>query len=165
MVKFLGSILFVSLIIDSVVSVNLPFYVISDTTNWVEGPSSSSGMFSIVTSTDSLWTASIPGANWIWDFSGSGPIGVGNFYKYFFIAGSPTSSTLEIAADGIFKTFINGQTISCDDTTGNTYLNKITCYPTLSAFVSGINVFHVEVTNASQGNCGLLYKLYVVSTY
>lgn len=165
MARLLSGIFFVLLIINSVISITLPFYIVSETSNWVEGPSSSSGKFSVVTTTDNAWTASIPGASWIWDISGSGPAGVGKFYKYFYVAGTPSSSSLDIAADGVFKTFLNGQTIGCDDTSGTTYGSVKKCTPDTAIFVSGINVFHIEVTNASDGNCGLLYKLYVVSNY
>jgi hypothetical protein len=165
MAKLLSAIFFVSLINYSLASTTLPFYIVSDTSNWVEGPSLSTGKFSVVTTTDSDWTASIPGASWIWETSGSSSVGVTKFYKYFFIAGTPTSSSLEIAADATFTTFLNGELIGCNDSTGNTYNTALTCTPATSLFVSGVNVFHIEVTSTSTNNCGLLYKLYVVSNY
>ncbi|OMJ90364.1 hypothetical protein SteCoe_7279 [Stentor coeruleus] len=144
----------------------LAFFITSDTSNWLEGPSTPSGAFAIVTATNGAWTSSITGASWIWDIaSGAGPSGNGKFYKYFFVAGTAASASLEIAADGVFTTLLNGSSISCDDTTGTTYANKKTCTISTSKFVTGVNLLEVTVVNSGIGDCGLLYKLTMTVTY
>ncbi|OMJ66595.1 hypothetical protein SteCoe_36507 [Stentor coeruleus] len=148
-------------------STTLSFYIVSDTSNWLEGPNTPSGAFALVMATGSSWTATIIGANWIWE-SSSGPVtpGYAYFYKYFLVPGTVTSATLEIAADGYFTTFLNNKNVNCDDTTsGRTASSKKTCTVDISLFTAGINCFHVDFQNVATGDCGLLYRLSILATY
>lgn len=144
----------------------LAFFITSDTSNWLEGPSTPSGAFAVVTATSGAWTSTIAGASWIWDIaSGAGPSGNGKFYKYFFVAGTAATASLEIAADGVFTTLLNDNSISCDDTTGTTYAFKKTCTVDTSKFLTGVNLLQVTVFNSGISDCGLLYKLTMTVTY
>lgn len=147
----------------------LSFYVASDTNNWVLGPSTPNGGQAVQVSPVSAWTASIPGANWIWDSSAVTSPEIDQtcfFINEFFIQGTPISGSYQVAADNRVWTSINGQSVNCDVLSlSYTSSNQRTCDVT-SFLKTGMNVIQITVTNDAQpgGNSGtnpaaVLYKL------
>lgn len=141
----------------------LDFFIASDISNFVQNPSNTEG-FAIVVEKKSTWTASVVGANWIWD-SKDGNTGIWKFSKYFFVAGITTTAKLTIAAEGVFTTLLNYKNIVCDDNIGDTYSKTKTCDLDASVFYNGINLFEVNVTNSNFGTFGLLYQLAIKANY
>ena len=145
----------------------LSFNIVSDTNTWVLGPSKPTGGFAVqVSSPPSAWTASIPGAIWIWDNeSVTKPTNdqLCFFFKEFSIQGQPVSGIYQIASDNSGWTTINGQPSNCDSA-GFVNTGQRSCNVT-SLLKSGINAIQVTVLNAGQigGNpAGLLFKLTVM---
>ncbi|MES2315374.1 MAG: hypothetical protein V4486_01410 [Patescibacteria group bacterium] len=121
------------------------------------------------------WTASIPSALWIW---ATNPVQFpdGNdltkvFTKTFNIVGTPTSGSLEIAADNTYVAKVNGITVGSETVNGNTFAAQQT-YNVLPQLHTGSNTIEITATNwvhgaghadfpqdASSNPAGLLYKL------
>ena len=80
---------------------------VSDTTNLVNG----NPAVLVPLPYNSRWTASIPGASWIWvtPYVDNPAINESStFVKTFTISGTPTSATLDINADNSYEVFVNG---------------------------------------------------------
>jgi hypothetical protein len=130
------------------------------------------GGFAVETySQNSRWTASIPGAEWIWKtffVPDSTQDETETFIKTFNITSTSTlvSASLVVAADNSYTVSINGNQIGADATEFN-YLNENKdTYDVTSDLVSGSNTISFTVKNwgitnsTSQDNpAGLLYKL------
>ena len=115
------------------------------------------------------WTASIPGATWIW---GENPINTPSvevtetFTKTFTIAGVPNANaTLMIAADNSYSVDVNGNIGVCADATEDNYSAADTCSIPVGMIHSGSNTLTFHVKNFAmdggtpQSNpAGLLYK-------
>jgi hypothetical protein len=114
------------------------------------------------------WTASIPGATWIW---GVDPVAdpLSNtsftFTRTFDLTSTATPVVLEISADNTFSASINGKLIGSDSSEFNyTTVHAYTVDP--SVFNVGSNTLTVTVTNLAMSGgttetnpAGLLYKL------
>jgi len=141
--------------------------VVSDTTNTVTENGGANAL--AVSFIHQAWTASIPGATWIWEEDG-----VGNpdndetftFVKTFNLTGTVTSAILDIATDNTYSVEINNVATTCLDANANNFQfgtqDSCNVTPYLSA---GNNTIEITVTNqgfpgGEQVNpAGLLYKL------
>ncbi|MGC9968111.1 MAG: PA14 domain-containing protein, partial [Minisyncoccia bacterium] len=144
--------------------------VVSDTTNLVNGQLAALA----ATPYNPLWTASIPGAAWIWETPYvTDPIHeeTVTFTKDFVVTGNLVSAELDIAADNSYNATLNGITVASDSGIWNFLLENQKHIDALSAVHQGTNHFVFTVTNVSQAGgtiysnpAGLLYKLDVEET-
>ncbi len=113
------------------------------------------------------WTASIPGATWIWSsFHVAAPTTqeTKTFTKTFTVTGTVTGATLDLAADNNYKVWVNGTEVSTS-VTGTNFAAATTVTVPTALFVQGSNEIKMEVTNlAGDANpesnpAGALYKL------
>jgi hypothetical protein len=151
----------------------LSFYIVSDTTNVVVGPDDTGFARAVATWVHPAWTASIPGATWIWDsYYVSDPANdqYVAFTNDFGVAGSVQSASLSVAADNQLWVYINGIPAGCDQVQ-STYAGAIQCDVTPYVF-TGLNVITFQVKNIGVGGSngqtnpgGLLYKLKVTSAF
>ena len=145
--------------------------VVSDATNRIVMGDNS--IFATTTfSGNPSWTASIPGATWIWNsYFVTQPITgeTATITKDFFLPATSTGAKLDIAADNSYSFSINGIMIG-GDVSGNNYgLSTQDVYNIpASAFHTGTNTIAFVVKNLPyevgtiQSNpAGLLYKLHV----
>ncbi len=118
------------------------------------------------------WTASIPGATWIW---ATDPVEspandadlTKRFTRTFSIIGTPTGGTLDIAADNHYTAKVNGNLLPVVFDENNFQLGTQDSYDISSYLVSGSNTLEIEVTNKEIGEsgdpaanpAGLIYKL------
>ena len=122
------------------------------------------------------WTASIPGATWIWNtFAVEHPTTteVYTFKNTFEWHGDVATATLDIAADNEYRVWLNGVLVGSDNGGDNFSLAGQDQYSgnvLINEIVQGENVLTVEVTNRS-GNAnptknpaGALYKLVLEGT-
>ncbi|HWA32328.1 MAG TPA: peptidoglycan-binding protein, partial [Candidatus Paceibacterota bacterium] len=118
----------------------------------------------------SAWTASIPGATWIWNEEPlADPVNdtTSVFTKTFNITGTPTGGTLDIAADNSYDVSLNGHEVCSDNTEQNyTAAGQDTCNVPAEDFITGTNTLTFTVKNWAQAGgtqqsnpAGLLYKL------
>ncbi len=115
----------------------------------------------------SEWTASIPGATWIWSESPVSNIAVDHiesFFDVFTVAGTPTGGTLTVAGDNSFEVYLNGTQI-LQDSSGTTFGSAVSTSTGVS-LVGGQNTLEFRVKNwgvgSTQANpAGLLYSLTV----
>ena len=122
------------------------------------------------------WTASIPGATWIWsDAQVQHPLTdeTTTFTKTFTVSGSVDSAQLDIAADNTFIVYLNGQLVG-GNYNGYNYASAdqktYTVNPSL--FVNGTNILTFTIKNLAlpwsdytKNPAGLLYKFaYSAST-
>lgn len=142
----------------------LEFYIVSDTTCWIVGPTST-GSNAIINPTITGWNTVISNANWIWDISGNTVSGNATVTKHFFIAGTPASGTLTIAADDFYTTYLNDKEANCKDTAGGTFSSTTgnTCN-VLSYLISGLNKLVLSVQNGT-GNAAVKFRLDVTSNF
>ncbi len=123
------------------------------------------------------WTASIPGAQWIWN---ENPVSsptidqYASFFDVFTVVGTPTGGTLTIAADNTYEVYLNGTQIggSAGGLLGtdenNFQLGTQDIVMPITNLVSGQNTLEVRVKNKGisvqdwkSNPAGLLYKLTV----
>lgn len=141
--------------------------VVSDTSNQVVG-----GSFAVSTyAQNPRWTASIPGATWIWKtFFVPNPTQDETqiFTKTFSVtsAGTVDSASLVVAADNSYTVSVNGTQIGSDNTETNYFDSDKDTYNVASNLVSGSNTISFTVKNwalasstAELNPAGLLYKL------
>jgi hypothetical protein len=118
------------------------------------------------------WTASIPGATWIW---ATDPVEsptsdvdlTKKFTREFTISGTPQSGTLEIAADNRYTVSVNGDKLPVVQSGNNFQLGTQDSYDVTPYLVNGANRIEIAVTNLEVGEdpdpavnpAGLLYKL------
>lgn len=118
----------------------------------------------------SAWTASIPGATWVW--SSNPPVDTVNdltetFTKTFTIAGVPNAdATLMIAADNSYSVDVNGNVAVCADAAENNHASADTCVIPQADIHTGSNTLTFTVKNWAQvggtpqsNPAGLMYKL------
>jgi hypothetical protein len=129
------------------------FYVMSDTENWAT-PKGGNSDKAVAATVVSGWTASIPGAKWIWTSATATEV---LFTNWFSVPGTVNKAVLHLAADNDVVTYLNGKTVACNKK--DSYTATVKC--DLTAHVqSGINQIEFWVTNTG-GPAGLLYKLVV----
>ena len=137
--------------------------------SWVTTTSTGSTAALVATPYDPRWTASIPGASWIW----ATPV-VDNslvneaytFDKTFTVNGTPTAATLDINADNSYSVAVNGVTVASNPTELNYFVQNEGQFNIASALHNGTNTIAITVANfgvpssTPQDNpAGLLYKL------
>lgn len=135
----------------------------SDTTNTVVGDGNA-----IAIVPHPAWTASIPGATWIWKSSATTPNETVAFEKSFTVVGAVLSATLNIASDNSYKVFIDGVEVAADPAENNFQLATQDVHDLTANVTTGTHTLRVEVKNigtynASSNPAGLLYKLTVNS--
>jgi hypothetical protein len=157
----------------TVSSVSCPIPVtttfVSDTSNTINSGSQNA----VAATVQGGWTASIPGATWIWSEDPitsltSDPLNdvTQTFQKAFTVNGTITSATLNIAADNNFNADINGNIIGAGV---DAYASAQSLIVDPSWFISGTNTLNVDVTNTvlplasdpTDNPAGLLYSLNV----
>jgi hypothetical protein len=121
----------------------------------------------------SAWTASIPGATWVWEALQvlNPEVDTVKTFEETFTVATPTSATLDIAADNGYKVFVNGVMIvdrSALENNFQTHTQTTFTTEVLNELVSGENTLRIEVNNMGvegsnyKGNpAGVLYKLVV----
>lgn len=117
------------------------------------------------------WTASIPGATWIWATQGPTNPGItqtNTFTRTFNWSGPVTDATLDIASDNSYTATVNGNVLPVVFDNNNFQAGTQDSYNVSSFIVTGANTIEITVTNLGvpgsdgQGNpAGLLYKLTV----
>jgi hypothetical protein len=142
--------------------------VVSDTTNMIDG-----GTNAVATYADnSAWTASIPGATWIWNsYLVTTPTVDQSvtFNKSFTISSVPSATTtLTVAADNSFTASINGTQIGTDATAYNfidankhTYIVGPYLHLGLNTISFTVKNFGLASSTAQINPAGLLYKLHI----
>lgn len=121
------------------------------------------------------WTASIPGATWIWNtlFVEDTEVSTTKTFKETFTATNISDATLNLAADNTYKLYLNGQLV-VDNTQENNYSNfsqDSYSYAELGGYLQdGENTLEVEVTNLPLRNsskfsnpAGALFNLVVTA--
>jgi len=114
------------------------------------------------------WTASIPGATWIWQASSTPPDATVSFEKTFTVACEVLSAHLDIAADNSYKVFIDGVEVAADASANNFTLATQDSYDLTSVVTPGTHTLRIDVTNvgvfnANSNPAGLLYRFVVES--
>ncbi len=143
--------------------------LVSDSSTMVAGTSSVAIDNDTVTAGNQVpapYTASIPGATWIWDDAqndGATATGTRTFTKEFVWSSDATSTaTLMIAADNSYTVTLNGTPVASSSDDINFTAATQDSYNITSALVNGTNTLAISVTNADNGGdnpAGLLYKL------
>jgi hypothetical protein len=135
------------------------FYVVSDLRNYAT-PKSGNSALAVAATVVGGWTASIPGATWIWTSNGNAVDVV--FSNWFNVPGTLVSATLYLAADDDVQTYINSVTAGCNKISAYTSGGQVQC--DVTGFVqNGSNQIEFWVTNSGGGPAGLLYKLVIVA--
>ncbi len=133
--------------------------LVSDATNTIGGG------FAVPVATSSAWTASIPGATWIWQASSTVPNAVVAFEKSFTVVGTVLSAQLSIAADNSYKVFIDGVQVAADPSATNFTTATQDVYDLTVNVTPGTHMLRIEVKNngtfSSLNPAGLLYKFEV----
>lgn len=115
---------------------------------------------------NSAWTASIPGATWVWKSGPTADNETVEFQKSFTVSGTVLSAALDIAADNSYTVFIDGTQVA-QDLAENNY--STTDHYNLTANVTpGVHTLRIQVTNmgvfnAAVNPAGLLYKFTVAT--
>jgi len=145
--------------------------VVSDTTNTVV---ENTNLPAVATWDEhTAWTASIPGATWIWEsvevmFPTTDE--VKTFVKTFTLPGGPVSASVAVAADNSYRLWVNGNLV-CEDATESNFSSggQDTCVVSPAFLQAGMNTVKIEVKNwalsggtAVSNPAGALYKLSVV---
>ena len=139
--------------------------LVSDATNLVDGNPAAL----VATPYNPGWTASIPGATWIWATPTDDNPTINEsftFTKTFIISGTPTAATLGINADNSYDVLLNGTDIGSNSGEANYTSGAEGNFNALGALHDGTNTLAVTVTNfglpgsTPQSNpAGLLYQL------
>mgnify|MGYP001578846756 CR=1 FL=1 len=137
---------------------------VSDTTTTVVGDGNAIAVAVI----HPAWTASIPGATWIWE---SGPTGLDEivgFEKVFTASGAIISANLAIASDNSYKVFIDGIEVAADPTEYNFTLATQDTHNLTANITPGLHTLRIEVKNWGTFSeffnpAGLRYKFTVVT--
>ena len=135
----------------------------SDTTNTVVGDGNA-----VAIVPHPAWTASIPGATWIWKSAATAPNETVAFEKSFTVVGVVLSATLDIATDNSYAVFIDGTPVASDAADNNFQLATQDSYDLTASVTTGTHTLRIEVKNVGTYNpssnpAGLLYKLVVNS--
>src|SRR3989338_4061744 len=133
---------------------------VSDLTTNVVGDSSAA------VAVHPAWTASIPGATWIWKSGATAHNEVVVFEQNFTIVGTVLSAQLDIATDNSYAVFIDGVPIAGDVNSVNFTLATQDTYNLTTNVTPGNHTLRIEVKNVGTYNqssnpAGLLYKFEV----
>jgi hypothetical protein len=129
----------------------------SDDTNTIVGDGNA-----VAVATSSAWTASIPGATWIWNSGALPPNETVAFEKTFTVVGTVLSATLDIASDNSYQVFIDGVPVAADASAVNFTLATQDAHDLTASVTPGVHTLRIEVTNIS-GPAGLLYRFVIES--
>jgi hypothetical protein len=146
--------------------------IVSDTTNTVEETSANAFALSFI---HPGWTASIPGATWIWS---SDPVATPTtiddtktFDKTFTISGPVSTASLDIAADNFYTVSVNGIQVGSEQSDPNNFQLATQDHYTVTNLVSGVNTIKVVARNMgvagstpASNPAGILYKLTYTDT-
>ncbi|OMJ87033.1 hypothetical protein SteCoe_11272 [Stentor coeruleus] len=163
---FLVTLIFSFFTLQIVSGVLLEFFIASDTSCWIVGPTST-GSCAVIHSGNPAWATNIPLAKWIWDIDKNTQAGIATITKFFYVAGIPQSGSLNIAADNYFITYLNDVDANCKDSTyGETFkiAEGINC-DVNSYIKTGLNKLEIEVNNISTGDGAVMFKLAVLSNF
>ena len=149
-------------------------YIASDLTNLVVGPDATGITHSAATySQNGAWTASIPGAQWIWDsyfVSAPGTSQYVVFTNNFGIIGSPQSANLIVGGDNNVWVYVNGRPVlACEIVTNGFSTGTVKTCNVTPYVNSGMNIITFHVQNLASSSdptanpAGLLYKLAISS--
>jgi predicted ribosomally synthesized peptide with SipW-like signal peptide len=116
------------------------------------------------------WTASIPGATWIWETDGPTDPTIDQpftFTRTFNWSGPATAATLQVAADNFYQVSLNGNPVGGELANENNFqAGTQDSYNVLAFLTPGVNTLTFTVTNKGvpgsngQSNpAGLLFKL------
>ena len=134
----------------------------SDETNTVVGDGTA---IAIVPS--SAWTASIPGAAWVWKSGATAPNETVAFEQTFTVIGTVLSAQLQIASDNSYKVFIDNVQVAADASATNFTLATQDVHDLTAVVTPGVHTLRIEVTNngvfSSLNPAGLLYRLVIES--
>src|SRR3990167_7644058 len=136
----------------------------SDISNTVVG----GGNAVALTFIHSAWTASIPGATWIWEENPVNPVlETKSFEKSFTVVGTVLSAQLDIASDNSYKVFIDNVQVAADPAENNFQLATQDTHNLTAVVTPGTHTLRIEVSNHPGSNdpqnnpAGLLYKFEV----
>ena len=136
----------------------------SDTSNTVVG----GGNAVALTFIHPAWTASIPGATWIWEEDPVNPVlETKSFEKIFTVSGTVLSAQLDIASDNSYKVFIDNVEVAADPAENNFQLAMQDTHNLTAVVTPGTHTLRIEVSNHPGSNnpqsnpAGLLYKFEV----
>ena len=136
----------------------------SDTSNTVVG----GGNAVALTFIHPAWTASIPGATWIWEEDPVNPVlETKSFKKIFTVSGTVLSAQLDIASDNSYKVFIDNVEVAADPAENNFQLATQDTHNLTVVVTPGTHTLRIEVSNHPGSNnpqsnpAGLLYKFEV----
>jgi|GEM_PF-4382097 len=138
--------------------------VVSDTSNEVV----ETGTNAVHTFEHEAWTASIPGATWIWPYEfvqNPDQAETYTFTKDFTWNGTVSSAILDIAADNHYSVTLNGSPVGGSVDENNFQIDTQDQYDVTSLMQYGLNTLEISVTNIAFGTdaeanpAGLLYKL------
>jgi len=133
---------------------------VSDLTTTVVGDSP------VAVAVHPAWTASIPGATWIWKSGATASNETVAFEQSFTVSGTVLSAQLDIATDNSYKVFIDNVEIASDPNINNFQLATQDVHNLTLAVTPGTHTLRIEVKNvgtynASSNPAGLLYKFEV----
>lgn len=138
--------------------------LVSDTTNTV-----APGTPAVAAYIPPTWTASIPGATWIWkSFMVADPtvIDETTFTKQFTLSGLATAGTITIAADDHFVATLNGVQFGSQNDFDNFKAGNESTYDITPLLRPGVNTLTITVRNIATveadptaNPAGLLYRL------
>ena len=136
--------------------------IVSDNTNTVVGDGNAVAVTPV-----GAWTASIPGATWIWKSAVTLPNETVAFEKNFTVVGAVVSALLDIASDNSYKVFIDNVEVAADANPVNFTLATQDTHNLTANVTSGVHTLRIEVTNngvfSELNPAGLLYKFVVES--
>ena len=138
--------------------------IVSDETNTVEGDGTA-----VAVVPHAAWTASIPGATWVWKSSATAPDETVAFEKSFTVTGATVlSATLDVATDNSYAVFIDGTPVASDVADNNFQLATQDTHDLTADVTPGTHTLRIEVKNVGAYNvasnpAGLLYKFVVLS--
>jgi len=129
------------------------------------------GSNAIPVTPDSRWSASIPGATWVWGTSPVDPLLDQNFTfkRTFYWSGTVDTATLQIAADNLYWVYLNGNLIATSPN-DQTFLTAQAIDLAGSGIQEGTNTLEIKAenipntANPTDNPAGLLYKLSIYST-
>jgi len=141
--------------------------VVSDTTNTVVETASNAVA---LTTIHPAWTASIPGATWIWSSNPvEPPTTIDNtktFDKTFNVSGTVGTASLDIATDNFYTVYVNGIQVGSEQLVENNFQSGTQDNYTITNLVPGLNTIKVVARNkgldgsTQESNpAGVLYKL------
>lgn len=150
--------------------------IVSDDTTTVAEQGNSRA--DLVTSIPAVWTASIPGASWIWGDPSVGNPASSTTYTFTRDFGwissldSIADATLSIATDNTYAVTLNGAAVGSSSNPNNFAAGTQDSFDVRSLIVPGTNRLSITVTNdtlagattSDQNPAGLLFSLSIDST-